>query len=47
MVAIKQKYNVEKAKNFKEALKKISSKKHKIICFMGSLYLIGTILKEN
>ena len=35
------------AKNFKEALKKISTKEPKIICSMGSLYFIGSILKEN
>ena len=47
VIALKQKYEVETASNFKEALKKITSNKPKVICFMGSLYLIGTILKEN
>ena len=47
IIALKQKYNVETARNFKEGLKKITSNKPKIICFMGSLYLIGSILKEN
>ena len=47
LIALKQNYQVEIADNFKEALKKITSNKPKVICFMGSLYLIGTILKEN
>ena len=47
IIALKQNYHVEIANNFKEALKKITSNKPKVICFMGSLYLIGTILKEN
>ena len=47
IIALKQKYNVETARNFKEGLKKITSNKPKIICFMGSLYFIGSVLKEN
>ena len=47
LIALKQNYQVEIANNFKEALKKITSNKPKVICFMGSLYLIGSILKEN
>ena len=47
IIALKQKYNVETAQNFKEGLKKITSNKPKIICFMGSLYFIGSILKNN
>ena len=46
-IALKQKYNVESAQNFKEGLKIITSHKPKVICFMGSLYFIGSILKEN
>ena len=46
-IATKQKYNVEKAINYKEALKKITSSKPKVICFLGSLYFIGSVLKEN
>ena len=46
-IALKQKYNVETALNFKEGLKKITKNKPKIICFMGSLYFIGSVLKEN
>ena len=40
-------YNSEISKNLKEALKKISSKKKKIICVFGSLYLCGNLLNEN
>ena len=47
VIALKQKYEVETASNFKEALKKITSNKPKVICFMGSLYLIGSVLKKN
>ena len=46
-IAAKQKYNAEKASNYKEALKKISTKRPKIICFMGSLYFIGSVIKGN
>ena len=47
LISLKQNYNAETAKNFKEALKKITTKEPKIICLMGSLYFIGSILKEN
>ena len=46
-IAFKQKYNVESARNFKEGLKRVTTHKPKVICFMGSLYFIGSILKEN
>ena len=46
-IAYNQNYETETAKNFKHALKKITSKKPKVICFMGSLYFIGSVLKEN
>ena len=46
-IAEKQKYNVEKAINYKEAIKKLTSSKSKVICFFGSLYFIGSVLKEN
>ena len=46
-IALKQKYNTETAQNFRKGLKKITTSEPKIICFMGSLYLIGSILKEN
>ncbi|MDB9799512.1 hypothetical protein OAB48_00590 [Pelagibacteraceae bacterium] len=37
----------ETAKNFKDAIKKISSKEEKIICIFGSLYLCGNVLNKN
>ncbi len=46
-IAIKQNYNVKTSIEIKEALKTISSKEKKIICVMGSLYLCGSVLKEN
>ena len=33
--------------SFKEAIKKVTTREPKIICFMGSLYFIGSILKKN
>ena len=46
-VAIKNKFKVEKSNNFKEALKKISSKEKKLIVCFGSLYNCGNILNKN
>ncbi len=46
-IASHQNYETETAKDFKQALKKITSKEPKVICFMGSLYFIGSVLKEN
>ena len=46
-IAIKQRYDVETAQNFKDGIKKITTHKPKVICFMGSLYFIGSVLKEN
>ena len=46
-IASHQKYETESAKDFKQALKKITSKEPKLICFMGSLYFIGSVLKDN
>ena len=46
-IAIKNKFNVEKANNFNEAIKKISSKEKKIIVCFGSLYNVGNILNKN
>ena len=37
----------EKAKNLNEAIKKISSRKSKLICVFGSLYLCGNFLNKN
>ena len=46
-VATKNKLKAEKSKNFKEALKKISSKEKKLIVCFGSLYNCGNILNKN
>jgi dihydrofolate synthase/folylpolyglutamate synthase len=46
-IAKKNNYNSEISKNFKDALKKISSTEKKIICVFGSLYLCGNVLSEN
>jgi folylpolyglutamate synthase/dihydropteroate synthase len=43
-IALKNKFNAEKAINFEEALKKISSKEKKLIVCFGSLYNVGNIL---
>ena len=46
-IALKNKLNVEKAKSFNEALKKISSNEKKLIVCFGSLYNVGNILNKN
>jgi folylpolyglutamate synthase/dihydrofolate synthase len=46
-IALKNKFNVEKANSFNEALKKISSKEKKLIICFGSLYSVGNILNNN
>ena len=46
-IAIKNNLNAEKANNFNEAIKKISSKEKKIIVCFGSLYNVGNILNKN
>ena len=46
-IAVKNKINAEKSKNFKEALEKISSNKEKLIVCFGSLYNCGNILNKN
>ena len=46
-IAFKNKFNVEKANSFNEALKKISSKEKKLIICFGSLYNVGNILNKN
>ena len=46
-IALKNKFNVEKANNFNEALKRISSKEKKLIVCFGSLYNVGNILNKN
>ena len=45
--AKKNNNNVEISKSFEEAVKKITSRKRKIICVFGSLYLCGNILNKN
>ena len=46
-IAFKNKFNVEKANSFNEALKKITSKEKKLIVCFGSLYNVGNILNKN
>ena len=46
-IAVKNKLNVEKANDFNEAIKKISSKEKKVIVCFGSLYNVGNILIKN
>ena len=43
----KNNFNVDTANNLETALKKISSKKKKVICIFGSLYLCGNVLNKN
>jgi folylpolyglutamate synthase/dihydropteroate synthase len=43
----KNKFNIEQAKDFEQAIKKITSKDKKIICVFGSLYLCGSVLNKN
>ena len=46
-IANKNKIKSEAAKDFKNALKKISSNEKKLICCFGSLYFISNILNKN
>ena len=46
-IALKNKFNVERADNFYKALKKISSREKKLIVCFGSLYNVGNILNKN
>ena len=46
-IALRQKYNVSTTKNLKDSFKKLRSKEKKIIVFLGSLYWIGYVLKNN
>ena len=46
-IANKNGLKCETAKNFQEAIRKISNKKEKIIVVFGSLYLAGNILSLN
>ena len=46
-IAKKNQYNVDKANNINEAIRKISSKEKKLIICLGSLYNVGNILNKN
>ena len=46
-IAKKNQFNVDKAKNYNEAIKKITSKNNKLIICLGSLYSLGNILNKN
>ena len=46
-IAKKNQFNVEKANNFNEAIKKLSSSEKKLINCIGSLYNVGNILNKN
>ena len=46
-IAKKNQFNVDKADNFNEAIKKISSSEKKLINCIGSLYNVGNILNKN
>ena len=46
-IALRQKYNVDTTKNLKDSLKKLHSKEKKVIVFLGSLYWVGYVLKNN
>ena len=47
IIAKKIKFNVDKANNFNEAIRKITSKDKKLIICIGSLYNVGNILNKN
>ncbi len=47
VIAKKNRFNVDKAKNFDEAIEKITSKNRKLIICLGSLYNLGNILNKN
>mgnify|MGYP001215055724 FL=1 len=47
IIAIKKGYSVDKAKNIRDAFKKLSSNKAKTICVFGSLYHVGNVLSKN
>ncbi len=46
-IAKKQNYDVETAENIKQALKILTNNEKKIILVSGSLYWVGSVLKEN
>ena len=47
IIAKKNQFNVDKANNFNEAIRKITSKDKKLIICIGSLYNVGNILNKN
>jgi len=47
IIAKKNQFNVDKANNFSEAIRKITSKDKKLIVCLGSLYNVGNILNKN
>ena len=47
IIAKKNHFNVDAAKNFDEGIKKISSANKKLIVCLGSLYNVGNILNKN
>ena len=47
IIAKKNQFEVDKAKNFNEAIKIISSSEKKLIICIGSLYNVGNILNKN
>ena len=46
-ISDKNRYKTEIALSIKDAIKKCSSKKKKIIVIFGSLYLVGNFLEQN
>ena len=46
-IAKKNQFNVDKANNFEEAIKIVSSSEKKLINCIGSLYNVGNILNKN
>ena len=47
IIAKKNHFNVDTAKNFDEGIEKISSADKKLIVCLGSLYNVGNILNKN
>ena len=47
IIAKHNQFNVDKANNFNEAIRKITSKNKKLIICIGSLYNVGNILNKN
>ena len=47
IIANKNQFNVDRANNFNEAIRKITSADKKLIICIGSLYNVGNILDKN